>query len=84
MSDITKCLGEGCVLRNTCYRYTAISNPHWQSFFTSSPLQENGCEHYWRTDEQVHRGKVSRQGDVSKVQGRRESSAASMVSLSAV
>jgi hypothetical protein len=25
MTDITKCTGEGCALKETCYRFTAVA-----------------------------------------------------------
>ena len=30
--DISKCNGHDCPIRPTCYRYTVISNPDWQSY----------------------------------------------------
>lgn len=32
MSDITKCADSKCPSRLKCYRFTAKSNPYWQSF----------------------------------------------------
>lgn len=32
MVDITMCIGTGCPLRETCYRYTAEPNEYLQSF----------------------------------------------------
>ena len=32
MADITMCVGTGCPLRETCYRYTAEPNEYRQSF----------------------------------------------------
>ncbi len=32
MADITMCVGTGCPLRETCYRYMATPNEHRQSF----------------------------------------------------
>jgi hypothetical protein len=66
MTDITKCRGDGCVLRNTCYRFTAAFGT-WQSMFSVTPLQENGCEYYWRTDVEVHGRDVSRQKRLQEV-----------------
>jgi hypothetical protein len=46
--DITKCLAIGCERRHTCYRY--ISQPYHfqQSYFTQTPLKEDGsCDYYW-------------------------------------
>ena len=50
MSDITKCDGLNCPLKDTCYRHTATTNEYYQSWFMEIPLQENGtCEYYWET-----------------------------------
>jgi hypothetical protein len=32
VSDITKCPGRYCAVKEQCYRYTAPSNEHWQSW----------------------------------------------------
>lgn len=32
MSDITKCHGRDCAIRNTCYRFTATINPEYQGW----------------------------------------------------
>jgi hypothetical protein len=49
--DITKCYGEGCPVRNNCYRFTASANEMWQSYFAEPPGKtEDGkfvCEMYW-------------------------------------
>ena len=34
MADITKCTGEGCPLKETCYRFTAPTDMY-QSFFVA-------------------------------------------------
>ena len=45
MPDITKCRGEGCEAKNTCYRFTATPSMR-QSYFTESPDLNGGCEYY--------------------------------------
>ena len=40
MADITKCSGAGCVKRETCYRFTAESSEHWQSWFSENIIWE--------------------------------------------
>lgn len=32
MADITKCPGIDCPIKYTCYRYTALSDPYYQSW----------------------------------------------------
>lgn len=32
MADITKCCNKNCKIKEQCYRFTAKSNPYWQSF----------------------------------------------------
>lgn len=32
MADISKCGGEGCLKRDRCERFTALSNEYWQSY----------------------------------------------------
>lgn len=49
MADISKCNGNNCTLKDTCYRFTATSNPHWQTFGVFSQDETTGkCEYYWK------------------------------------
>lgn len=56
MADITKCKGvEGVTKCDSCYRQTAKANEHYQSYFTSAPIQNpHGknpiCTWYWADD----------------------------------
>jgi len=50
MADIAMCYGEGCPLRQTCYRYRA--EPDWRQGYADYDRQrlasgEPGCDHYW-------------------------------------
>ena len=47
MPDITMCRGEGCPLKETCYRYTAVPDEYWQSYFVEVPVKDGECEYYW-------------------------------------
>lgn len=50
MADITKCSGEGCTRKSSCYRYLAPADD-FQSMFIEPPftqtLDNQECEHYW-------------------------------------
>ena len=46
MTDITKCDGENCKKRDTCYRFTAPHDPLYQSYFADKSFKN--CEHYWQ------------------------------------
>jgi hypothetical protein len=47
MSDITKCKGEGCNKKRSCYRFLAPAS-EYQSYFMESPVKEDGtCSQYW-------------------------------------
>ena len=52
MPDITMCRGDDCPKRETCYRFTAIPDQYWQSWFVETPEYKNGeCHEYladWR------------------------------------
>jgi len=55
MSDITKCKGDSCPLREKCWRY--ISNAsYWQSYFTEVPynFHTGFCDQYWPLEEEEH------------------------------
>lgn len=42
MPDITMCKGDGCGVRDNCYRYTAKPDK-WQSYFAKPPRDEKSC-----------------------------------------
>jgi hypothetical protein len=46
MTDITKCAGDGCPLKETCHRFTAPAEMY-QSFFMTPPVKNGKCEMYW-------------------------------------
>ena len=46
MSDITKCSGFNCPLKDNCQRYKAIDGM-WQSYFTEVPYKDGKCEMFW-------------------------------------
>ena len=51
MTDISKCDGEGCPRKDSCYRYTATSST-WQSWFSAPPGCEDGlCPDYMPNEE---------------------------------
>jgi hypothetical protein len=52
MSDITKCCGKGCPLKETCHRFIAKESMMWQSYFGRPPFSINkkghySCNYYW-------------------------------------
>jgi hypothetical protein len=47
MADITKCKGEGCPIKESCYRFTAEASEFRQSYFFTPPFKDNTCEMYW-------------------------------------
>ena len=51
MSDITKCKGEGCSMKETCHRFTDPAS-EYQSYFTESPIIDGKCNMYWGKDQQ--------------------------------
>ena len=50
MSDITKCEGTDCPLKETCYRYTASADDMWQSYFVEIPYdkEKKECKYYYK------------------------------------
>jgi hypothetical protein len=48
MTDITKCTGEVCALKQTCYRFTAPMGTY-QSMFVEVPIRNGKCDYYWET-----------------------------------
>ena len=47
MSDITKCKGTDCPVKEHCYRYTAKANEFRQSYFVEPPIKDGKCEMFW-------------------------------------
>jgi len=47
MADITMCTGEGCPLKENCYRFTAEASKYMQSYFLTPPFDGKTCEMYW-------------------------------------
>lgn len=50
MPDITMCKETNCPEKQDCYRYTAIPNEHWQSYFAEPPMTTREpfvCKHFW-------------------------------------
>ena len=45
MSDITKCSGFNCPLKDNCKRYKAIGGD-WQYYFTEPPYKDGKCEYF--------------------------------------
>lgn len=67
MADISKCMnGEICAVSKNCYRHTATSSLHWQSY---SDFQPNGaaCEYYWPNDTKVLKVLKNQSGAYEKV-----------------
>jgi hypothetical protein len=55
MPDITMCHGEGCVLKENCWRYLAQPN-QYQSYFVGSPIKDTGeCGYFLRVVANVHK-----------------------------
>ena len=49
MPDISMCLGKGCNIKDSCYRFTAIPDKHWQSYSDFKPSKDGKkCEDYWK------------------------------------
>jgi hypothetical protein len=46
MPDITMCKGEGCPIKEHCYRHTAEADDY-QSFLVESPWDGKTCKLFW-------------------------------------
>ncbi len=47
MPDIKMCRDTRCPQNERCYRYMALPNDLWQSYFLSSPKKMDGCPEFW-------------------------------------
>ena len=42
-----KCEGQGCPMKQKCYRFTSKTNEYRQSWFAKTPIKDDGdCEHF--------------------------------------
>jgi hypothetical protein len=49
-SDISKCTGNGCKIKEKCWRFTAPAEPLWQSYaaFDTQPVNKAAeCNGFW-------------------------------------
>jgi len=50
MPDISMCKNKSCLIKDKCYRYTAIPNPHRQSYANFEPvkgeIESNYCNNF--------------------------------------
>jgi len=46
MTDITKCKGLNCPVKEKCYRFTAKAD-EYQSYFVDAPIKDGKCDMYW-------------------------------------
>ena len=53
MPDICMCTDKRCPSRTMCVRYTSKPDPHWQSYFTTSPRKKDAmrCSNFWEDDD---------------------------------
>jgi hypothetical protein len=56
MADITKCKGDGCPIKEKCYRFTAIAD-EYQSYFGNPPIKDGKCDMYWEA--RVHQQHIA-------------------------
>jgi hypothetical protein len=47
MADITMCSGEGCSVKESCYRFKAPVNEFRQAYFMGVPGIDETCNYYW-------------------------------------
>lgn len=50
MPDIAMCNGDGCPVKEQCWRHVAPPD-RWQSYFAAPPHKEDGCEYFWNIEE---------------------------------
>ena len=44
--DIAKCKGDGCPVKERCYRFTAKAGVY-QSYFVDVPIKDGKCDVFW-------------------------------------
>jgi hypothetical protein len=54
MPDITMCNDKECPKSRSCFRFRAIADGKWQSYFTTSPRENHRdelCQYFWNMEE---------------------------------
>jgi hypothetical protein len=59
MTDITKCSGTGCSVKDNCYRYKAKSGM-FQSMFATPPGKDDSCNYYWKVEDSLELKRLNR------------------------
>ena len=49
MTDICKCNGENCTLKDKCYRYVCEADKFYQAWFAETPRDEDDCAYFIAT-----------------------------------
>lgn len=47
------CDGTACDKKDTCYRFKATPTPHWQSYFSKSPIENGECDYFTKIKDVV-------------------------------
>jgi hypothetical protein len=54
MPDITMCRGNGCEIKDNCYRHKAEPSEFRQSWFMEPPFDtESECEYFWELEPEI-------------------------------
>ena len=56
MSDISKCTGEYCLLKETCWRYLVPPHDFRQAWVSPQYSDSNECPNYWKVDDKIGGG----------------------------
>ena len=52
MADICMCTGEGCPMKDSCWRHIAPVD-EYQSYFIEVPVDKHGkCKYYWEVKDE--------------------------------
>lgn len=49
MPDIAMCMGQGCPIKDSCFRHVATPNPYRQSYMEPERKEDGSCEYYSHT-----------------------------------
>ena len=51
MPDISMCLNKKCKIKDSCYRFIAIPDKHWQAYSDFKPSKDGKkCKHYYKLE----------------------------------
>jgi hypothetical protein len=71
MADITMCTNQGCLDKDSCYRWLAEPNPRWQSYSNFEGSKDKlQCSAFWKIHENDSPKNLNTRSNMNTIQAR--------------